>query len=111
MLRLRRKLATSIAKVQEVQVYKRLKYKQRYKDQAQGKALMYPLEVSVSRGDQIAFGSLAFDAPFPIAASVATIEDPQDPPVGTTTMASLAESSSGIARASLQGSMSAWLYL
>ena len=51
-----------MAKVQkEVQVYKRLKYEQGYKDRAQGKSPRYPLEVSISRGYQSVYGSLASD--------------------------------------------------
>ena len=38
----------------EIQVYKRLKYEQGYKDQVQEKVPRYPLEVKVSRRDQSA---------------------------------------------------------
>ena len=63
---------------------------------------MYHLKVSVSRGDQRAFGSWASDAPLPAAVSVATIEAPQDPPACATTVAPLADPGLGTVGASLQ---------
>ena len=51
----KKKAIDFIVKVQkEVQVYNFLKYEQGYKNQVQGKAQNYPLEVSVSRRDQSA---------------------------------------------------------
>ena len=80
------------AKVQkEIQVYKRLKYEQGYKDRAQGKVPRHPLEVNVSRGDQSASGSLIYDAPLSTIDSGLTIEAPQDPPAGATIVAPLVE--------------------
>jgi len=76
--------------LKEVQVYKHLKYKQGYMDRVQRKAPRYPLEASVSRGDQNASRSLASDARLSTVASIATIEASQDPPIGVITEASLA---------------------
>ena len=87
-----KKVGDFIVKVQkEVQVFKRLKYKQGYKDQPQGKALRYPLQLSGFRGDQGASRSLASDAPLPIVASVVTIKAPQDRPARAATAVSLTD--------------------
>ena len=51
-------------------------------------------------------GSLASDAPLPIAASVATIEASQDPPAGAVTEAPLAKPNPRTVSASLQGNVS-----
>ena len=77
--------------LEEISMFKLVKYKQGYRDWAQGKLLRYPLEADVAEGDQAEFVPSVSVVPPPLGAPEMIIESSRSPPVSGTTMTPLVE--------------------